>query len=83
MFLPQHFLYFLPLPHGHGSFLPAIGLGADGTRDAAAAPRSDIIDLNTSATVGSRPEATGFAAGSPAELSNDSAFVRTSLLYAV
>lgn len=21
-FLPQHFLYFLPLPHGHGSFLP-------------------------------------------------------------
>lgn len=21
-FFPQHFLYFLPLPHGHGSFLP-------------------------------------------------------------
>ena len=21
-YLPQHFLYFLPLPHGHGSFLP-------------------------------------------------------------
>ena len=21
-FLPQHFLYFLPEPHGHGSFLP-------------------------------------------------------------
>ena len=20
--IPQHFLYFLPLPHGHGSFLP-------------------------------------------------------------
>ena len=20
LFLPQHFLYFLPLPHGHGSF---------------------------------------------------------------
>jgi hypothetical protein len=22
---PQHFLYFLPLPHGHGSFLPILG----------------------------------------------------------
>ncbi len=22
---PQHFLYFLPLPHGHGSFLPVLG----------------------------------------------------------
>src|SRR5690606_28456737 len=21
-YLPQHFLYFLPLPHGHGSFRP-------------------------------------------------------------
>ena len=25
-FLPQHFLYFLPLPHGHGSFLPISGV---------------------------------------------------------
>ena len=24
-FLPQQFLYFLPLPHGHGSFLPIFG----------------------------------------------------------
>ena len=24
-FFPQHFLYFLPLPHGHGSFLPIFG----------------------------------------------------------
>ena len=24
-YLPQHFLYFLPLPHGHGSFLPTFG----------------------------------------------------------
>src|SRR5205823_14563482 len=23
---PQHFLYFLPLPHGHGSFLPVFGV---------------------------------------------------------
>jgi hypothetical protein len=23
---PQHFLYFLPLPHVHGSFLPILGL---------------------------------------------------------
>ena len=23
---PQHFLYFLPLPHGHGSFLPVLGV---------------------------------------------------------
>src|SRR5690606_19802 len=23
-FAPQHFLYFLPLPHGHGSFLPTL-----------------------------------------------------------
>src|SRR3989338_10911513 len=22
---PQHFLYFFPLPHGHGSFLPTFG----------------------------------------------------------
>jgi len=22
---PQHFLYFLPLPHGHGAFLPVLG----------------------------------------------------------
>src|SRR5690606_10386058 len=22
--LPQHFLYFFPLPHGHGSFLPTM-----------------------------------------------------------
>src|SRR5215831_19753641 len=22
---PQHFLYFLPLPHGHGSFRPTLG----------------------------------------------------------
>jgi len=22
---PQHFLYFLPLPHGHGSFWPKDG----------------------------------------------------------
>jgi hypothetical protein len=25
--LKQHFLYFLPLPHGHGSFLPVFGVG--------------------------------------------------------
>ena len=24
-YFPQHFLYFLPLPHGHGSFLPTVG----------------------------------------------------------
>ena len=24
-FLPQQFLYFFPLPHGHGSFLPTFG----------------------------------------------------------
>ena len=23
---PQHFLYFLPLPHGQGSFLPVFGV---------------------------------------------------------
>ena len=23
---PQHFLYFLPLPQGHGSFLPIFGV---------------------------------------------------------
>jgi len=23
---PQNFLYFLPLPHGHGSFLPVFGM---------------------------------------------------------
>jgi hypothetical protein len=23
---PQHFLYFLPLPHGQGSFLPVLGV---------------------------------------------------------
>src|SRR3954452_14162015 len=23
---PQHFLYFLPLPHGHGSFLPVFAI---------------------------------------------------------
>jgi hypothetical protein len=23
---PQHFLYFLPLPQGHGSFLPVFGV---------------------------------------------------------
>jgi hypothetical protein len=23
---PQHFLYFLPLPHVHGSFLPILGV---------------------------------------------------------
>ena len=27
LFLPQHFLYFLPLPHGHGSFLPTFAVG--------------------------------------------------------
>ena len=30
--LPQHFLYFLPLPHGHGSFLPILGAALN-TRD--------------------------------------------------
>lgn len=24
-YLPQHFLYFLPLPHGQGSFRPILG----------------------------------------------------------
>ena len=24
-FFPQHFLYFLPLPHGHGSLRPTFG----------------------------------------------------------
>src|SRR4051812_7613093 len=24
-FTPQHFLYFFPLPHGHGSFRPTLG----------------------------------------------------------
>ncbi len=24
LFAPQHFLYFLPLPQGHGSFLPGV-----------------------------------------------------------
>src|SRR4051794_2991261 len=27
MILPQHFLYLRPLPHGHGSFLPAFMSG--------------------------------------------------------
>jgi hypothetical protein len=26
-YFPQHFLYFLPLSHGHGSFRPIFGLG--------------------------------------------------------
>jgi hypothetical protein len=26
----QHFLYFLPLPHGHGSFLPTVFLANTG-----------------------------------------------------
>jgi len=26
VYAPQHFLYFLPLPHGHGSFLPVFGV---------------------------------------------------------
>ena len=30
--LPQHFVYFLPLPHGHGSFLPILGAALN-TRD--------------------------------------------------
>ena len=25
-YLPQQFLYFLPLPHGHGSFRPTFGI---------------------------------------------------------
>src|SRR5699024_8784213 len=25
LFLPQQYLYFLPLPHGHGSFRPIFG----------------------------------------------------------
>src|SRR3972149_85339 len=25
VFVPQHFLYFLPLPHGHGSLRPTLG----------------------------------------------------------
>ena len=25
-YFPQHFLYFFPLPHGHGSFLPTFGV---------------------------------------------------------
>ena len=25
-FAPQHFLYFLPLPHGHGSLRPTFGV---------------------------------------------------------
>ena len=25
-YFPQHFLYFLPLSHGHGSFRPIFGL---------------------------------------------------------
>ena len=33
IYLPQQFLYFLPLPHGHGSFLPTFrnALGGRGS----------------------------------------------------
>ena len=30
--LPQHFLYFFPLPHGHGSFRPTFGGKVSGDR---------------------------------------------------
>ena len=29
---PQHFLYFFPLPHGHGSLRPTLSLTAGATR---------------------------------------------------
>lgn len=29
-YAPQHFLYFLPLPHGHRSFLPIFGAALTG-----------------------------------------------------
>ena len=32
----QHFLYFLPLPHGHGSLAPGLLTGGGGYRDARA-----------------------------------------------
>jgi hypothetical protein len=33
---PQHFLYFLPLPHGHGSLRPTFGSGRTYVRESLA-----------------------------------------------
>jgi hypothetical protein len=32
-FLPQHFLYFFPLPHGHWSLRPIFGCATTGVSD--------------------------------------------------
>ena len=39
-YLPQHFLYFFPLPHGQGSFLPTRGLSASGAACSSASSSS-------------------------------------------
>jgi hypothetical protein len=41
--LPQHFLYFLPLPQGQGSFLPVFGVSRlIGETSAWKRPRSSV-----------------------------------------
>ncbi len=50
---PQHFLYFLPLPHGHGSFRPA--RGADRTGCGFGAPLSAVAPWGAAIAGGPLP----------------------------
>ena len=51
IYLPQHFLYFLPLPQGHGSFLPIFGFFSP-TGFAGAALASSCKRLRRSCSLG-------------------------------
>src|SRR5664279_1731500 len=42
---PQHFLNFFPLPHGHGSFRPTLGLPAIAGEEV---PRSSAVTFDSS-----------------------------------
>src|SRR2546430_1141308 len=47
-FRPQHFLYFFPLPHGQGSFLPTFGVSRTMVLTFAPSPCTSLAALAVS-----------------------------------
>src|SRR5690606_16032344 len=86
---PQHFLYFLPLPQGHGSLRPGVGApglrgGAVDSTAAAGSPRSrqcEKMSLAASPTAASQPRrvpsSAWAASSSPQGVSTSSSVSRT------